>query len=299
VGKKQGEKSKFLKITTDIVKPKEIAYNTLMPITADYHIHSSFSGDSDAPMEDVIQQGIALGFDRLCFTEHMDMNFPVSEGTPKDYFLLDTDTYRDHLLAMREKYAGKIKVLFGVELGTSLDLLPELNSYVNKYPFDFVIASSHLANGKDPYQDYFFAGRSDHEALLEYFTAIRDNLLKFNDFEVHGHLDYAVRKSQARGYDYAEYADIFEDILTRLVNNGKGLEINTGSLRYGMAETHPCRAVLRRYRELGGEIITIGSDAHNAKNVAYRFDKAAAALDECGFRYYTVFEGRKAEFVRL
>jgi histidinol-phosphatase (PHP family) len=270
-----------------------------MPITADYHLHSSFSGDSEAPMEDVIQRGIALGFDRLCFTEHMDMNFPVSEGTPKDYFLLDTEAYREELFALREKYAGKIKIFFGVELGTSLDLLPELNSYVNQYPFDFVLASSHLANGKDPYLASYFAGRSDHEAYLEYFTAIRDNLMKFADFEVYAHLDYVVRRGRERSYDYAEYADIFEDILTILVNNGKGLELNTASLRYDMKETNPCLAVVKRYRELGGKIITVGSDAHCAKDVAYRFDHATEVLKACGFKYYTVFAGRKAEFVRL
>jgi histidinol-phosphatase (PHP family) len=270
-----------------------------MSIKADYHLHSSHSGDSEAPMEEVIQRAIALGLDRICFTEHMDMNFPVSEGTPKDYFLLDTPAYRDELFPLREKYDGQIKVCFGVELGTSLDLIGELNSYVNQYPFDFVLASSHLANGKDPYQASYFAGRSDHEAYLEYFTAIRDNLMKFADFEVYAHLDYVVRRGRERYYDYAEYADIFEDILTTLVNNGKGLEVNTASLRYDMRETNPCLAVVRRYRELGGEIITVGSDAHFARDVAYRFDYAAEVLEACGYKYYTVFAGRKPEFVRL
>jgi histidinol-phosphatase (PHP family) len=231
----------------------------------------------------------------------MDMNFPVSEGTPKDFFLLDTAAYQAGFAELREKYHGQIKLLFGVELGTALDLLPELNHYIKSYDFDFVIASSHLANGKDPYLPEFFAGRSDKEAFCEYFEAIRDNLLKFNDFDVYGHLDYAVRhgRNKDRDYIFADFRDIFEEILTALVNNGKGIEVNTAALRYGMKSPHPCPEVIKRYRELGGEIITIGSDAHKAADIAADFDFAAEVLKDCGFKYYTVFEGRKAEFVKL
>jgi histidinol-phosphatase (PHP family) len=273
----------------------------LRKIIADYHLHSAYSGDSDEPMEEMIRRGIELGLEQMCFTEHMDMNFPVSAGTPKDFFLLDTETYRAGFSLLREKYAPQIKLLFGVELGTSLDLIPELNHYIQSYDFDFVIASSHLANGKDPYLPEFFAGRSDQEAFREYFEAIRDNLMKFRDFEVYGHLDYAVRhaNNQDRDYHFADYREIFEDILTVLVNNGKGIEINTAALRYGMKAAHPSTEVIKRYRELGGEIITIGSDAHKAGDIAYGFDFAAEVLRECGFEYYTVFEGREARFVRL
>jgi histidinol-phosphatase (PHP family) len=252
-------------------------------------------------MEEMILRGIELGLTQMCFTEHMDMNFPVSEGTPQDYFLLDTEAYLAGISLLREKYAPQIKVLFGVELGTALDLIPELYHYVKSYDFDFVIASSHLANGKDPYLPEFFAGRSDQEAFREYFEAIRDNLMKFHDFEVYGHLDYAVRhgRNKDRDYHFADFREIFEEILTVLVKNGKGIEVNTAALRYGMKTAHPCTEVIKRYRELGGEIITIGSDAHKASDIAAGFDFAAAVLQDCGFEYYTVFEGRKASFVRF
>jgi histidinol-phosphatase (PHP family) len=272
-----------------------------MPLKADCHLHSSYSGDSDEPMEKMILRAIELGLTQMCFTEHMDMNFPVTATTPEGFFFLDTEAYQAELSLLKEKYAKQIKIFFGVELGTALDLIPDLYQYAKSYDFDFVIASSHLANGKDPYQPEFFEGRSDREAFREYFEAIRDNLMKFSDFDVYAHLDYVVRhgKNKDRDYVFSEYSEIFEDILTVLVNNGKGIEINTAALRYGMREAHPCTAVIKRYRELGGEIITVGSDAHKAADITSGFDFAAAALKDCGFDYYTIFEGRKAEFVKL
>ncbi len=102
-----------------------------------------------------------------------------------------------------------------------------------------------------------------------------------------------------KNYSYEMYRDIFDEILTLLIEKGKGIEINTGGLKKGMRDLHPCMGILKRYRELGGEIITIGSDSHDTAHIADNFHRAYAALQECGFRYYTVFEKRIAEFRKL
>ena len=272
-----------------------------MSIRADYHLHSSFSGDSQAPMESMIQKGMELGLTRMCFTEHMDFEFPVSDATPAGFFEVNLDSYLYDLLTYREKYRDRIRLLFGLELGLQAHLVPLQAACAASKPFDFIIGSSHLCAEKDPFQPYFWEGRSTEEALREYFSSIIENLETFTDFDVYGHLDYAVRYApgQDRDYCYEKYADLFERILDLLLENGIGLEINTGGLGYGLRDVNPARAILRRYREKGGEIITIGSDAHRPQDLCRFFGRAEEILKDCGFRYYTVFEGRTPHFEKL
>ncbi len=273
-----------------------------MPITADCHLHSHHSGDCDIPMEAMILSGIDKGLSTMCFTEHNDFEYPdipgYSSGNP---FLLNADSYLYELIALKEKYAGKIRVLFGAELGLQPQIARSNALFAKSYDFDFIIGSSHLCEGKDPYFPYFYEGRTDGEAYRAYFESILENIRNFSDFDVYGHLDYVVRygASKDRDYSYEKYRDIFEEILRLLLEKGKGLELNTGGLAKGMRDVHPCTGILKRYRELGGEIVTIGSDAHNPDRVAGFFGRAREVLSECGFRYYVVFEKRVPEYHRL
>ncbi len=272
-----------------------------MPITADFHMHSSFSGDSDTPMEEMIQKAIELGLTHMCFTEHNDFDFPVCEEIPEGTFELNVDAYLYDLLKYREKYRDQINILFGIELGLQPQIMRQNSILAKSYDFDFIIGSSHICNQKDPYYPAFYEGRSEEEAYREYFESILTNIKKFTNFDVYGHLDYVVRygPNKDKDYTFAKYQDILDPILKLLVENGKGLEINTGGVVKGLRELHPCTDILKRYKELGGEIITIGSDAHSPKDIAAHFQRATEVLKECGFQYYTIFEKRVAEFKRL
>lgn len=272
-----------------------------MSIHSDYHLHSAYSGDSETSMEEMILQGIARGLNTMCFTEHMDYDYPDSPDGPGSIFLLNTDSYLYELARLKEKYQDKIRILFGVELGLQPHLMRQNAVYAKSYEFDFIIGSSHICNGKDPYYPSFFEGRSDEEAYREYFMSILENIKKFSNFDVYGHLDYVVRygANKDRDYSYEKYKDILDAILELLLEKGKGIEINTGGIQKGMKDFHPCMGILKRYHELGGEIITVGSDSHDAAHVAASFDRATEVLKECGFRYYTVFEKRTAEYVKL
>lgn len=272
-----------------------------MAITADYHLHSYFSGDSDSPMEEMILQGIRSGLTSLCFTEHMDMDYVYVKPEETGMFDLNTDSYLYELATLKSKYEGQIKLLFGVELGIQPHLRKELALYAKSFPFDFIIASSHLCNGKDPYHPYFYEGRSDEEAYREYFASILDNLKIFGNFDVYGHLDYVVRYGVSKDADYCydKYKDILDRILEQLLSMEKGIELNTGAMGYNLKELNPCNDILKRYRQMGGEIITIGSDAHKPADMARGFDRAAQVLTECGFKYYATFENRLPEFHRL
>ena len=120
-----------------------------MPITADCHLHSSFSGDSDSPMEEMILQGIRLGLTRMCFTEHNDFDYPAGEDEPADIFELNADAYLYDLLQLREKYADRIHVCFGLELGLQPQLTRRNAAFVKAHDYDFVIASSHVCRKFD------------------------------------------------------------------------------------------------------------------------------------------------------
>ena len=272
-----------------------------MPITADFHLHSSFSGDSDIPMERMIERGIAIGMETMCFTEHMDMDYPYKKEEESGLFDLDTAAYVRGIARCKEEYEGRIHLRFGIELGIQPHLAKELEAYIRKYNFEFVIASSHVCNGKDPYYADFYKGRTQERAYLEYFQSILDNLKVFHDFDVYGHLDYVVRygPEKDRDYSYGKYKDILDEILHRLAESGKGLEVNTGALPHKLKELNPCTDIIKRYRELGGEIITVGSDAHSPERIGEGFDRATDILKSCGYKYYAVFAGRKPEFIKL
>lgn len=272
-----------------------------MPITADCHLHSSFSGDSHTPMEEMIQRGIDLGLTTMCFTEHNDFAYPDSPDGPGDIFLLNTDQYLYELLKLRHKYGDRIRILFGVELGLQPEVFRENAVFARAHEYDFVIASSHVCNGRDPYYPSFYEGRSDAQAYREYFESELANIRQFDNFDVYGHLDYVVRYGKTRDteYSYEKYRDIFDEILKTLIDKEKGIEVNTGGLKKGMRDLHPCMGVLKRYRELGGEVVTVGSDSHDTGHIADYFDRARDVLLECGFRYITVFEKRTPEFIRL
>ena len=263
----------------------------------DQHMHCNFSGDSDALPEDMIRAGIAHGLSGICFTDHLDYDYPEEPNI----FLLDFDNYFKVLPDLREKYADKISVNIGIELGLQPQAAGQNLAVAEKYPFDFIIGSSHVVNHMDPYYPEFFAGRDEDAAYMEYFESVLENINSGVDFDVYGHIDYVVRYGPNKNafYTYEKFKDIIDEILTQLISKGKGIEVNTGGFKYGLGHPNPTEDIIKRYWELGGEIITMGADAHVPEYVAYEFDKTAQIIKNCGFKYYTVFKNRKAEFIPL
>lgn len=272
-----------------------------MSITSDFHMHTSYSGDSDTPMEDMIKSAIAKGLKEICITEHHDIDFIYEEGEPDDYFLVNTDAYLYDLLKMRQKYEGQIEIGFGVELGMQPNLGRKLAAYSHQYEFDFIIASNHLAGGKDPYLKSYWEGISEEEGYHLYFQDIAKCIRSFGNFDVYGHLDYVLRygPTQNKNFHIEDYASDIDAILNALIDNEKGIELNTAGWKYGLGAPHPCPEIIKRYKALGGEIITIGSDAHDPARIGADFDKAEEVLKACGFTHYTIFHSRIPEFKKL
>ena len=273
-------------------------------IKSDIHVHSSYSTDCDTPMEDMIKQAIGCGLTTLCFTEHMDKDYPSDPSKEKNgnpEFYLDTDAYRSGWEKMRDKYSDRIRLLFGVELGLQPQVVDWNKIYVNQHVFDFVIGSFHTIDNMDPYYPFYFEGRSERDSYVHYFEEMKKNIELFSDFDSLGHLDYIVRygPNKNRDYSYNEYRECLDPVLKLLVEKGIALEVNSAGYRKGLGEPNPCSGVVKRYKELGGELVTIGSDAHNISSLTNGFDLVENLLLECGFTHHAVFAGRKPVFYPL
>lgn len=279
-------------------------------IQSDNHVHTTFSTDSTTPMEDMLKRAIELDFTSICFTDHMDYNFPSKDG--KVEFLLDTSAYFDEMKRLERLYP-QIQIRRGIELGIKEDVIEKCVNLTNEYKFDFIIASTHLVENTDPYFDIYWQGMDEKSAILKYYEATLGNVKSGVNFDVYGHIDYITRYTpymkKLRNdnlYDdiyclknAENFLDIIEEIFKILIYNGKGIEINTGGLKYGTNHPNPHERILKLYHELGGEIVTVGSDAHETKHLGYDFEKVPEILKSCGFKYYTEFTERTSKFFLL
>ena len=276
-------------------------------IQADMHMHTWFSTDSEACPRDMADEAVRKGLKTICFTDHFDKD-DLEWG---EEGIFDVDAYFVEMQKLQEEYAGKLNIRIGIELGLRTYLKDYYEELTKKYPFDFAIGSVHNvpykkdAEGNILYTDHaaekLFTDRTDKEAYRLMMETTLENVRTSDCFQTLGHLDYVVRygKSREKEYSYTDYADIIDEILKLLIEKEKGLEVNSAGLKYGLPFAHPHPDVLKRYRELGGEIITIGADAHKPEHIAYDFAKAEEILKSCGFKYYTEFFEQKPVFKQL
>ena len=264
-------------------------------------MHTVFSTDSEASVKSMLDASVKRGLQSVCITDHLDLDYPEDEELGPDPFQLNLRQYFEMLTQIREEYREKLNVRIGVELGLQPHLGKTYEKMVQEYPFDFVIGSLHLVHGMDPYYGKVFEGKTDGEVYREAFCETLCCLDKVSCFDVLGHLDYVVRygRNKAQEYSYREFSDEIDEILKKVISAGKGLEMNMGGVKYGLGFANPHPDVLKRYRELGGEIVTVGADAHRPGHVAYDFEEAGDILKSCGFHYYAEFIGRKPVFKRI
>ncbi len=262
----------------------------------DCHIHSTISHDGRSSVGDYIAYARAHGIDELIFTEHWDDYV----GIETKLSTLDVEKYHQTFLAEQEKTDFPIR--FGIEIGLQPHIAERVRSFANAYPFDFVIGSSHITRRLDmAYDPRFFEGLSRHEAYMQYFDEMLENVQLYDEFDVYGHLDYVARYGgyAEKSIAYAEFSEILDEIFRVLIRKDKGIELNTSGLRYGIGATHPSAEIVKRYRELGGKIVTVGSDAHKAEDLASHFRDAVEILESVGFREIAYYRKRKPEFMTL
>jgi histidinol-phosphatase (PHP family) len=242
------------------------------------------------------ERAIELGLEGLAFTDHLDYDFPEYE----EDFLIDFEKYSLFMDRLKESYSEKLKVIKGLEAGVQPHVIEKTAEVIKKYDFDFVIGSVHLIKGQDPYNKQFYTDLTRFEAYKGYLEEIELMTRNFNEFDVLAHFDYITRYNyyEDRTLRYKEHKDLIDSIFTTIIYKGKGIELNTGSFRYTRNNStyELDLEILRRYRELGGEIICLGSDAHSLNTIGFQFDYFKNILRETGFKYFTHFENRKPVF---
>lgn len=263
---------------------------------SDYHLHSNHSPDSITPMDVYCDKAIELGLDELCFTEHLDHDMVYT------YSARTTFTFEDYLADIRrlqEKYQGRLTVKAGIEFGIQRHTIQAHQKDYETYPLDFILLSSHEIDNQEYWRHDYQKGKTQ----LEYNRGYYENLLQivkaYDGYSVLAHMDVMKRYDQNGILDDELVIDLVEKILKVIIKKGKGLEVNTSSIRYGMKDLTPSKRILSLYRELGGTILSLGSDAHQVLHLAEHMDFVRSELRELGFEEYCTFEKMVPQFHAL
>lgn len=283
---------------------------------ADYHIHSKYSDDSEEDLEKIIETAINKGIGEICFTDHVDYGIKldkdvfekIDENAKKDWIKkigridlnVDYPNYFKEIEELREKYKEKITIRQGLEFGMQVHTIKDFQKLFDKYKekFDFVILSCHQVNDKEFWTNEFQKGKSIDEYNAEYYEEIYRVMNRYSDYSILGHLDHIQRYNETI-YPFEKSREIIVKILKKVIEDNKGIEVNTSSFRYGLKELTPERDILKLYHELGGKIITIGSDAHKAENVGERIPYIQEELKKIGFIDICTFDKMKPIFHKL
>ena len=257
----------------------------------DFHLHSNFSMDSKASMESMVLSAIENNLKSICFTDHVDL-----ESTSKKIdFLFRADDYFKNIKKVKYKYMDQIEILGGVEIGMQPHLKERYDKFIDENPFDFVIMSIHGIAGKSIAIDNILHEMPIEEVFEIYYREMYESVRVFDNYDVLGHMDYIDRyiDSPLDIPNYKAYYEIISEILKLIIDKGKGLEVNTAGIRRGLDYFNPKPSILNMYKELGGEILTIGSDAHSHEHIGYNYRLAERHIKDLGFKYIYLFKGRK------
>lgn len=255
----------------------------------DYHLHSKFSFDSQESVENICKKAQEVGLNEICLTEHFSMN-----ENNVSYGFLDFQKYIEEINKYNSLKSNDVEIKIGLEIGEGHLRINEIDEYLQGKKIDFIIGSVHRINDigimkyiemhdiKKVYEDYF----------LELYK-----LSHIGEYDVLGHLDIVQRYSWEKydKYNYISYLDLIDNILKRVIERGKGIEINTSILKKHN-DFMPKFDIIKRYKELGGEIITVGSDAHKSDRVGEGITLTYELLREAGFKYVTRYDKRKCFF---
>ena len=258
-------------------------------MTCDLHIHSRYSFDGTASLEEICESARERGVDIIALTDHCDM-LDGPEGISA-YLACEGELRKSY----SELDQNGLQVLYSVEIGNPHEFPRETESFLSDRKFDFIIGSVHfLPDGSDIYKLPYETPEEIDDMFRQHFLSMQ-KLVEYGGFDTLAHMDYPIRKLQGKlpGVSVLAYRDLIEPILQTLVRQGIALEINTRGTYDWQNRVGPEDWVLEHYRKLGGKYVTIGSDAHVPKYVGAGFAEAAAALKRAGLDSYTIYKDRR------
>jgi len=257
----------------------------------DFHVHSNYSPDSKETMAGMVQRGIEVGLKEICFTDHVEF---------QSGHVFDVKSYATEIAALRKIYGHKIQIRMGAEIGYEPPNLGRMNQFASSADFDFIMCSLHRIDGVGMHSGAFAAGKTTEQAFAKYFETYYQCVKDDPIYNVLGHFDLLKRYVPYDNNDvFKDNYEVIRETFKLLIEKGKGIEVNASGFRYKLNHTLPTLDFLKLYKELGGEIITTGSDSHSQAYVAHKFDYEHALLKEAGFKYITRFEKMQPHFVKL
>ncbi|MGN1001407.1 MAG: histidinol-phosphatase HisJ family protein [Oscillospiraceae bacterium] len=270
-------------------------------LLTDYHVHSDVSQDSSASMYDMAAAEAAMGIELMCFTNHCDMCHWRDYTFNPRCLTAVPETFRK-FEEMKAEHGLPLEIRLGLELGEPL-FAPDTAREIAQSPgLDFVIGSLHILQGIG---DLWMVRFASMEHCLRTYDLYLDELIKTAEldfFDVMAHIGYVRRYMWRQGFDAEMSLDLYGEkirrLLRRLIDNGRGIEINCSGIRDGCGP-FPQPEVLSLYRELGGRIITVGSDAHSPQDAAKCVREGYQVLRDCGFDRITVFKNHQPEFIKI
>lgn len=268
-----------------------------MPIY-DSHTHSRFSTDGHEEPRTMAESALRAGVDGFCITDHYDCDQILTFSD-----LGQVRQTQAAAAALRKEYAGKIEIRRGIELAQGPMRPDEAAPALAMGEYDFILGSVHASRWREDFYavDYNCPPYPMEELIRGYFEACLA-LARWDKVDAVAHLGYLKRYATARDrvvLDYSPCEELIEEVLRTVIATGKALEINTSGFRYGLEEYIPTESILARYRAMGGELVTIGSDAHNAEDIGAHHREAQRMLRELGFRWYAFFRARRPEMIPL
>ncbi|HEY8419766.1 MAG TPA: histidinol-phosphatase HisJ family protein [Clostridia bacterium] len=284
------EKSGFFNFYRLIRFLKYTVYTIIIAmIKIDLHTHTNFSFDTTQDILGLIERAKELGIKYLAITDHFE------NGSKYATRPLDIPLYCKTINSYKEaaKQRG-IELLLGIEVGYIPQKNEENARIIEEFPFDYVINSLHEIDGKDCYFPEYHEGKDKFTSYNTYFEKVLESVEAPYYYSAIGHLGYVVRKApyNPKEYKYSEFQDILDIILKRIIVKQKILEINSSA--EGLSEpTIPNLELIKRYYELGGRLITFGSDAHRAQKLNENFELIHGMLKDIGFKYFTVVKNRQ------
>ncbi len=265
----------------------------------DLHMHTSSSFDGNYSAAEMTESCIKNELATIAFTDHFDVDFYERHnlGTRQQ------TSYED-ICSVKEKYSDKIRILRGIEMGQPTYDIELTEKSLARYEYDFVIGSIHNLREMPDFGDLNYKEMPLDEiySLLDRYFEEELILAKWNGFDTLAHLTYPMRYIVQAGrneVDLSRYDEITDEIFKTLIANGKALEINTSGLRQPIGKTMPTENYVRRFRELGGELLTLGSDAHFTEHTGAGIDEGYAIAERCRFEYVTYFKDRKPVQVKI
>lgn len=260
----------------------------------DYHMHSSLSFDSESSALKMAQKAANSGLKEICFTDHFDYFFNPNDKPN----IFTKDEYRK---VYNNLSVDGIKIKKGVEFGLTPWNATHLKEMLKNINFDFVIGSVHYLESGDPYtEEEFWQGITVKQAYENYFKGVYDCVKIHSDFNVLGHLTYiskCLKNPTKEPVTFKDFSDITDEIMKELAYKGIGMEVNTSGIDL-VGKFLPDKEFLVRFKELGGEIITVGSDSHNEKRVGQYVPEAIEMIKDV-FGYVCTFENRKPIYNKL